>query len=514
MSEDNSRARLLRVGRHDRLQLELKLEQPTPSLDATAVDYEVDLFFWLPQATSVSASEYPPELFYEDLRVYTRLKTPDVPLDQIVRPDGAGSPLFVLETVLERADDDGPLAGDVAMVCSEPKLLCAMLKSRVRDLFAELDPKDLDGAAPRLAAEMECLVTAWRSAKDRLLAFEDLDPLARDSLNYCDEAVSIQVELAVLQMLGLMRQHERSPAGVAARLSTLASDERRYRHAAGWRTVLRPDGTERQDEAVLDQGRLLKKYWSSVLHLSPRRDRWDSLARHGALGVAAGLAMLWAVAVQVWMLIALGLQVQKGVSLGFIAVFSGLAVGAYVLKDRIKAWTSAWLARRLPRWFDDRRFHLHPDGGETSLAKTAERVQFVSPDAVPEAVLEARLASLRNRLLLEARQDVLHYRRRVQQNPRRGVAGFTRYDGLTDVLRLNLWRWVRGYARSRRRLELLDEDGDLLTRRVDNRYFVDLIARYRRVSPEPFEVYSHHVLVLNRHGIVRVEAAEERFELP
>lgn len=513
MPPEPSREPLLRVGRHDRLQLELKVEQPTPSLAAKEVDYEVELFFWLPQATSISESEYPPELFYEDLRVYTRLKTPDVPLDQIVRPDGAGSPLAVLETVLGRTGAHGPLPADVAMVRSEPKLLCAMLKSRVRDAFAGLDATRLGEAGERLASQLETLVPAWRSTKDRLLAFEQLDEVSRDTLNYCDEAVSVQVELAALTMLGRFAEHGHEPGEAGARLADLTSAERRYRDAKGWRSVLRADGTERQDEAVLDQGRLLKKHWSAVLHLTPRRDRWDSLARHGALGVAAGLAMLWAVGVQVWMLIALGLQVQKGVSMGFLIAFSVLAVGAYVLKDRIKAWTGAWLARRLPRWFDDRRFLLHPDAGSEALARTAERVQFVRPEAVPQSVSDARLASLRNRLLLEAPQDVLHYRRRVQQHPRRGVARFTHYDGLTDVLRLNVWRWVRGYARSRRRLELLDDEGRLQTRRVDNRYFVDLIVRYRRVSPEPFEVFSHQVLVLNRHGIVRVEPAEERFEV-
>ena len=55
------------------------------------------------------------------------------------------------------------------------------------------------------------------------------------------------------------------------------------------------------------------------------------------------------------MLVTLGLELQRGVSLGFLGTFTVAAVAAYVLKDRIKANAVTWVGRRLPALLDDRR---------------------------------------------------------------------------------------------------------------------------------------------------------------
>ncbi len=502
-------APFIRLERHDRLQLELKVELPSAGVDVKKAEYELDLWFWLPQATGVSAADYPPGLFYEDLRVHTRLKTPDVPLAQLVRTDGAGSPLAVLDAVLDRATGGGPLPSDHPLVEEEPKLLCAILKSRLRDGFATLTDETLTRRARSLNRDLRLLRQNWRGMKDQLLAF-DLPRRLRWSLSFCDESLSIQIEQAALGVLALLDEREGDDEGLAAPLRELAIDERTYRLAQGWRTVLTAAGSPREDEGVLDQGRLLKKYWSSVLHLVARQSSWDGFARHSALGIAAGLAMVWAVAAQVFMLVALGMQVQQGVGLSFLLTFTALASLAYVLKDRIKAGVAAALNRRLPEWIDDRRMLLLIDPEDDPLGSTSERVEFVGGGRVPDSVHALRLDSLRNKLLIDTRHDVLHYRRRVEQLPRRAAQMFPRYDGLTEVLRLNVWRWVRGYAQTRRTLELLDERGRVRSKRVDNHYFVDVVLRFRRLSPEPLEVLTHKLLVLDRRGIVRVESADEQ----
>lgn len=507
MARPSLDAALLRLERHDRLQLELKVEQPSPGPVERHAEYEVDVWFWLPQATGISAADYPPSLFYEDLRVHSRLKTPDVPLDQLCRPDGAGSPLAVLEAILGRVGPEGPLAGDFAQIEAEPKLLCAILKSRLRDGFADLTDELVVPRAQELERDLNQLRLHWRRTKERLLE----NRLPRDlrwSLFFCDESLSIQMEGAALRAIALLADQDEVPAGLEKALRKLAVSERSFREEQGWRSVLRQEGSKRDDEAVLDQGRLLKKYWSSVLHLVSEPNPWDGVWRQGAFAVAAGLAMIWAVAAQVVMLVTWGLQIQQGVGVSFIVTFTVLATAAYMLKDRIKATTSAALQRRLPRYFDDRRMLLMTDRDAKPLAMTSERVRFAGPSTVPEPVTDRREETLRNKLLLDTRQDVLHYRRRVEQHPRAASRQFSRFDGLTEVLRFNVWRWVRTYAEPRRMLELLDGDGKVKSKRVDNRYFVDVVVRYRRRSPDPVEVLSHHLLVLDRRGIVRVDSLE------
>ena len=89
--------------------------------------------------------------------------------------------------------------------------------------------------------------------------------------------------------------------------------------------------------AFLDQTSLLKKYFGSVLYLDIQRDKRDGWAEHVALALAAALAMIWAIGLQIFTFFALGLDLTQNMGLGFLLIFSMIAVIGYILKDRIKA---------------------------------------------------------------------------------------------------------------------------------------------------------------------------------
>ena len=63
----------LRIKRHDRLQLEFKLEYP---LGKSSGEVEINFWFHLPRAIGIGNGDYSPQEFYGDLRTYTRLSTP------------------------------------------------------------------------------------------------------------------------------------------------------------------------------------------------------------------------------------------------------------------------------------------------------------------------------------------------------------------------------------------------------------------------------------------------------
>ena len=92
-----------RLTRHDRNQLEIKSELLIPSATQEHAAWETDLWFVLPQATGIAPGGYGADHFYEDLRAYVRLKTPVVPLHELVRIDGEGSPLAVLALIADRS---------------------------------------------------------------------------------------------------------------------------------------------------------------------------------------------------------------------------------------------------------------------------------------------------------------------------------------------------------------------------------------------------------------------------
>lgn len=491
----------VRLSRHDRNQLEVKTEYLSPSVETAQADWQLDLWFVLPLAAGVGAGDYPPDAFYEDLRAYVRLKTPHVPLEQLCKADGAGSPLAALNAVLFRAEPSHVRRSDLETIATEAKLLCSILKSEVRDWANRMGPDEAEriGAGRDLAGYLESLMKAWREVSTRLHAFP-LNRAAKDALHFCDESLSLQAEGAAL---ALWEQIEDSPGArqVRKQLRVIAAAEEAHRRDQGWQTVL---DDETDDARYLDQARLLKKYVASVLHLGIKTSRWHRIARHGALGIAAGVAMGWAVFAQVMMLLALDLELQRGVSLSVLIAFSVGAVIAYVLKDRIKASLGQWLSKRLPRILSDRRHQLTVEGSDRAVGAMEEWMGFVHQKELPAEIAAMQEGSLRNRVLLATPQEVLHYRRRMRLRPRDTARHFPRVDGVTEVLRLHVGRWVRTMASTSKDVTFLD-GGQPGHRKLPNHYYADVLVRWERIGPDPDVRVGQMRLVLDRRGLVAVE---------
>ncbi|MCO4773699.1 MAG: hypothetical protein KDA24_26950 [Deltaproteobacteria bacterium] len=493
----------IRLTAHDRLQVEIKSELLCPSLTEERATWSTDFWFILPQATGIAPGSYTPRDFYEDLRAYTRLKTPVVPLEELVRRDGLGSPLAPLTTLARRAAGSRLTRSEQHLLVQEAKLLSAVLKSQLRNWLAAqegLADDVLVENTARLAHLLAEFMGNWRAIRS------DLDSKAipgpcRDVLSYADESLSIQLEQAALDQILLLPVNRRGDEGALA-LKALATEEHAHRESRGWRTTLEEGDRGRE---FVDQARLIKKYVSSALHLHLRTARWDWVARQGVPAFAAGLAMLWAVAAQLIMFLALDLDLQRGLSLGMLGTFSFLAVAAYVLKDRIKAVTVARLNRRLPALLSDRRDDVFLPDLDEPVGRISDRMTFQRSSSLPPEVQAMRTASARAHLLLVADQDVLHYRRQVELKPRLAATSFPRLDGLSDILRLNVWRWIRTYARARKQIPFVDDDGEVQVRKLDNLYFVDVLVRFQRVTPMPATHLAHLRLSLNRRGLVAVE---------
>lgn len=493
----------IRLTAHDRLQLEIKTELLSPGPTNEKPAWCVDLWFILPQATGIAPGSYRSKEFYEDLRCYTRLKTPVVPLRELVRADGRSSPLAPLKMLAHRAKGGRLTGSEQRTLLQESKLLSAVLKSQLRDWFtaqANLEPDALQAEAAELVEMLTALVASWRESRAELDS-QSLSARCRDVLSYTDESLSIQVETAALDQI-LQLPEDARDGEVPHKLKALAAAERQHRSERGWRTLV--DGKDRGSEYI-DQVRLIKKYVSSVLHLHVRTARWDWVARQGVPAFAAGLAMFWAVAAQLAMFLALDMQLQRGVSLGFIGAFSVLAVFAYILKDRIKANTVSALNRRMPAVLSDRRNDLFMPDMDEPIGRVSERMSFERSSEMPDDVQAMRTASARAHLLLLAPQDVLRYTRQIEFKPRLAATLFPRVDGVSDILRINVWRWIRTYARSRKEVPYVDEHGDVQLRKLDNLYFVDVIVRFQRLSPSPATHLGHLRLALNRRGLVGVE---------
>lgn len=502
----------VRVTRHDRLQVEVKVDCPIKVSRTRAAEYRVEVWFLLPKVLGIGPGDSEVATLYEDLRSFTRLKTPAASLDRITSSDLHASPLARLSAL---ARDGARTERWNRAVRQDARLLVRAYRSGTRELVAALEEGRGLEAVRGLLVRSRRLTRDWRALLGALRALP-LEGETALGLTVCDEYLSLHVEHALLVALRALLQQGAggdAPAEEArvahvqeARAGIEA--ERAYRADQGWPTTLGEGSTAADEERYVAQIGRLKKYVSRVLYLRQRPSAARAFALHATLGLAAAIAMLWAIAVQIVLVFKLDFEVQRGASPSVVAMAASGLVLAYILKDRIKATLGIRLQRLLPRWLDDRWTFLVWRRGSKPLARVAERMELLPAERIPHGVERARRSVEGDPLARLYNEDALVYERTVKLYPRRARADFAQFAGLNDILRFHVARWCRTLGGPRRDVLVLGPDGVPAVRRLANRYIVDVLVRTSLDGTT--SDWSRGTLHLSQRGIERYDGAAAR----
>ncbi|MFT5431247.1 MAG: hypothetical protein ACI9OJ_001926, partial [Myxococcota bacterium] len=182
---------------------------------------------------------------------------------------------------------------------------------------------------------------------------------------------------------------------------------------------------------------ILKKELQQALYLDTREAGRDPFYANGAAMVAAALAATWATLAQVPLLQGQLWSPQGGLLLAG-------AVGAYVLKDRIKDLVKQRLIRRWRQWDVSRKLLAEDFAGlgmGTFTGFALERTEWKEPDELPPGVRDVRRLHRTVRGAGADLERVLHYHRKVELSvaadappPGYGIQEIIRIS-LDDVLR-------------------------------------------------------------------------------
>lgn len=493
------------VSRHDRLNLEIKVHHRSTDATVEASESVLDVYWFIPHAVGVNPSSFQAADYYTDLRAHTRLMTPRVSLGELSRTTGVGSPLASLGTLLARAPAGGPSTRMQRAVRHEARMVVCILRRAIRleaEALLNSDPETIPAQTHTLAKDCTRLLETYRTLA---LRFQNwgVETATTFTLDACDEALSVEVEAIASRLVGAGGERLGDARAV---LVALAQDERRRRTERGDRSAASPDSNDTDEQAQFwDQASLLKKFVAQALFLTPRENADARRLEHVAKAVAAALAMAWTVSLQIASIFLLGLELTSGIDLRAIILFSVVAVIGYILKDRIKDTVGRRLASSIPRLLYDRRLDLFRRDADEPLGQVRERVRFVEPSDVPDAVEACRRRGVRAAVATRVPFDALHYQRRVTALPRAAARSFARMNGLTDILRLNLLSWTRTLDARRKSIVVLDKKGSPREVQVPNRYFVDLVVQTS--DPTGIRVESWR-LELTRRGLQRVVAVE------
>ena len=183
-----------------------------------------------------------------------------------------------------------------------------------------------------------------------------------------------------------------------------------------------------------------------------------------------------------------------------------VVIVAYAAKDRIKALLQTLFANVVSRHFPDRRWRIRDRERGLALGEMKEQSGFVSFSEVPKDVLAVRRTTRRHALEEEARPEtVLFHKKEVKVKTARVREVDARFDAITEILRLDLRRWLVHTDDPKREFVFADPDTGVIGSAVAPRvYNLAVIYRLRRAD-DPSVPWRRARVVVTRKGIRRID---------
>ncbi len=488
---------------HDRKQFEIKLEYQPSGADETR--YLVEAYLFLPGSLNIDAETYPRADFYADIHNYVRFKTPVMAVEGLLSSDA--SPLVRLEAWLRTG-----LGSEVDVVVYQAKLLSCVLRGALRRFAIGVEARcEGSGAtlSPEACAALEAEVAAMQAGVERVLerfrvwlrAVGELrlQERTRATLRLVDEYVSLLVEGGFRRVVADMKSLPRGEPWLGLRKGLMEAvlREEAYRKEHRLRSVLSPTG---DNEEYIQRLGFLKKFCMNVLFLSSKRKQKRQGFEEMLFALAAGVAMTFATAVAFWA------QAQFAqASLNFFLI---LVVG-YMVKDRIKEGLRRMLSRVAATHLADRTADLVDPVTGRAIGTCEERVDYGPSVKVPDCVSALRQSDdLLTASQGELAETVIRYRKHIILDARLMPRSERGLSGVTDILRLNVGRFLRDMDEPELALEYVDlADLSVGHIRGAKRYPVDMVFRFTVEDEETDrrqETTQLVRLVLDRNGIQRM----------
>lgn len=465
--------------RHDRTHLEINLEYPAVGDGRT---WEAWIF--LPQSFRLSSDTYPTERIGADIQSHVRLSAPEVALSDV------NQAVESVVATISRTDADA--------ACAELKLFACSVREAIGR--ATLGVRMAD-TTQTMEANAEVLVDAAESAissiRETLCPVANrTDPSVAETAGWVDEHLSEVLETAMLKLVrDLSRRKSKAP--VVTRLKQTAVDEARHRAAVGSQPGMSSDSNTFELEQVERRRHALKRLTSSVLWLESEAGDARRHAEHALHSIAAGIAMAFAVTA--------ALLYGTPNDATDLWVWGGLAVLAYMGKDRIKAMLQEVFTGFVDRRYPNRKWTVRHGPSAAQVATADEKYRFVEPGELPPDVARFRRDLQRDSLGETLELDSILHHRKVTAVDAASVAAIDeRFETLTEILRIDVARWLTHTDDPSRSVTMADpESGELIKSSLPRAYDVTVL---HRLSPTGVNTgWTAARVVLSRKGIRRVD---------
>lgn len=494
---------------HDRFQLESNVTfdlRPRGPFESCR-RFKVDMYIYLPYSLGVNAQTFDAQEFFRHQTSYFRVRAPMYQQWRVLPPELLTFPsvneYFAGHLSTELRQKLGP------RVVQDIKLFGNFLYTELKKLRTALPKKRRNKDAKRrryLAEELSHRVALlWSFRESCLKPLREsryvIDDQVQRVLYLTDEYLSYRTELV------LLRARDALPDD-AEEIGELLAQEISYRHEHGLLVLSEGEDAPQDLEAYTYRLGLLKKYLGEALFLQTISDKKDHLYKNYAAAIGAGLAAFFAGIVEHQRL-----QYLTGDGSGLrFSFLIGLAVLAYIFKDRIKELSRDYFNTRLKERLPDARYRLlHqnvlPDGTkvDTQLGIATEYFRFVK--SVPSDVEYLRsLGQSQNHDPIR-REHVVHVARRFDfqvLNEKR-----MHFPLLKNVVRLDISPFLNKLDNPTVAVSFYDKNRHAKTVHAPKVYHVNIVFRYETLFGAEASMvkvdYERQRLVIDKNGIVRLE---------
>ncbi|MCP4153660.1 MAG: hypothetical protein GY757_38380 [bacterium] len=475
---------------HNKFQFEIKLGYKiNQTKDKTS--YDIDTYFFIPNNLGINSSTYSKNIFFKDIHSYIRLKTPTMLLRQIANPEL--SPLSGLKEsikrLLEKSGRDNRENFEYHV-----KMFCSIVKSALRD-HVSFTKKSLQNDKTTLVrefvSESSQLVKEYRNLKP-LINVPTSSEKSLAIFRFGDEFISKSVELYSFKLLKLMDkinpQHQEE---LKENLAALINNESAYRIACDFHPA---PSEEHDNETLIYRRGVLKKYIGSVLFLDTEREPEGKFLEQFFMGLAAGLAMVFAT------LVAFYAQSQYG---NFTLPVFALLVVSYIFKDRIKELSRIYFVNKVKKFRFDHKTDIFSDERK-KIGTYKDAVNFVDESDLPQEVKKIRkkdhIADIDNSWRGE---KIIFYRKQVTLFAKRLKKVYKEFDidGVNDIMRFNVSRFLSKMDNPSRKVFTLNE-GEIKELPGSRVYRINLIIK---VTRDKKITCTRYRIILTRDGIKRID---------
>ncbi|QED29914.1 hypothetical protein FRD01_22290 [Microvenator marinus] len=497
----------VQVFKKDRRSFEIRHFFDLPAAGNKAA-WSIEYFFFFPRNIGITPTTWETTNFYRSTQVLMRLQSHGLTLQELADLSDLHNPGHILLSQVPSLLSDEPANG--AAMTAMAQLFGAEIADALQEEIHSIRRRMSDRASLKARIERLCvgteaalsaLTTLRRSVEPyRTVTHPDLMP----TLFFAEEYL---LALADERFSELALTIKEAPSiydgdGLALKLQLRLAQTLRRLHerqrSLGFVTVGRHAG-----EHYGYRLSLLKKELQKSLYLDMRASTKDPFVANSAAMVAAGLAATWATIAQVPLLTG-----ALGSSQG--AFFLALAVGAYVLKDRIKDHVRQRLIKQWLKWdhnvsLGDHLFHLM--GLSEVSGRAMEKATWKTVREVPRDVVRLRRAARTVRGSSTELENVIHYKRRIELDGIETASMDTQF-GIQEIVRVSLNDVM---SRLDDQIDLVSHwdvrTGSFQRTELPKVYHLNLVYQVKQEGAEE-TVMRRARIVLNREEILRIEHVE------